>query len=241
MRGFKFQEVPSPHKVCPHCDNSVRFHARHEKNAEKVYLRVKEGRRKPERATSASSRILWLAVAHFDRAIAIIEEDTGLKFTRGFCRHLIENYLSASGHLFCDANFHNIPWMLGRCMQAKSLIQQTIRDNDALKQAIRADVPKGALSEDGQLVRVEKNFYKLGCFFAGHGLVEVGDKLFQDVIEFRVFGAKDNIIYRKTLIIDPNRFQKLCEEKKGRNQTHLRIAREALAHYPDLEKLFIKV
>lgn len=126
--------------VCPRCNNPVAIlgiykeistapHARHAKNVdipnvarynEYKYLHCPYHKRKanyvkeyvPETEEPQRQELYRIAKENFDKAIYLLQKETGIYITLDMAEQLAENYAAMRAYNYIDATVYNIPWYL---------------------------------------------------------------------------------------------------------------------------------
>lgn len=132
--------VPRDFGVCPACDNPIQLIGLYKKleNTGRPYGKhysrslsfapynetayrfcpyssnsrevTKESRKKE--LTDYERNIYNAVRDYFDLAVYIIQQETGIYVGERMARRILEDYLSAEGHMYYWATLYNIPWML---------------------------------------------------------------------------------------------------------------------------------
>lgn len=146
--------------LCPRCDNPVAIlgiykkidvapHARHakgvnipnvvqydeykfqncpyyQKNANYIKEYV------PETEEPQRRELYKIAKEHYDKAIYLLQEETGIYITLKMAEALAENYVKMRAYNYIDATIYNIPWYLIYSFNGFPLYHMIIRKNTTL-------------------------------------------------------------------------------------------------------------
>lgn len=146
--------------VCPRCNNPVAIlgiykkidvapHARHAKGIdiphvakynEYKYLNCPYHKRKadyikeyvPETEQPERRKLYKLAKEHFDKAIYLLQKETGIYINLTMAEALAENYVRTRAYNYIDATIYNIPWYLIYSYSGFPLYHMNIRKNTLL-------------------------------------------------------------------------------------------------------------
>lgn len=262
----------TPFAVCPNCDNPIQIIGLYKKlqNTDKPYGKhygnsVKGlasydaeayeycGLAGPKKWHKSSRKthlgemendILRQLAEHFDRAIYIISQETGIVISKKLAEKMLNTYLAYEGFLYRGATRLNAPWILAYMSNSQPLFGQVIRDGD-LKEKLKG-LPNIIFNERGQLKNKEGEFVNIKFCFMHHETVERDNKTIE-VMKFVVSAIdENNQIHRvltKEIIIEPIKFQKLKNippEKAKRNEELLALGKEVVScfvslHFKDFE------
>ncbi|WP_208423016.1 hypothetical protein [Latilactobacillus fragifolii] len=259
----------SYYAVCPKCDNPIQIvglqkntsesgrkpYGRHNKGdviglapySEIDYLECpfsnpswvkKPGKRSPK--SPLANRTLRAMRDYFDCVIKLLEERTGLRFSRNLAKQMLESYLLDEGWLYRQATLNNIPWILGESSPAIPLFGRYLYKDSALSQAIHTkctDIALEPAAYSADLVQIRNKpgqFIRLEFIFCNHQQTIKGESM-QETIDFWVFSKNNaghvDTIFRKTIPIEANDLVNLIQESEHRNIQLLAIAKELTKNY----------
>lgn len=146
--------------LCPRCDNPVVIlgiykkinvspHARHAKGNnipnvaqynEYKYLNCPYHKKRanyikeyvPETEESQRHELYKIAKEHYDKAIYLLQKETGIYITLKMAETLAENYVIMRAYNYIDATIYNIPWYLIYSFTGFPLYHMIIRKNSTL-------------------------------------------------------------------------------------------------------------
>lgn len=245
--------------VCPWCDNPVQLinlvqgdgvpHGRHCNkritgfdtfDAEALRacpykLKSKRPRISDRRETSPfSEKIRGAGIDQFDRIVHVLRSDIGIFISSAIAERWLRMWLAVDAPRYRAANLRNIPWMLALFAPASNLFGQHIIDPFLLS-ALERHLGAGGI-QGGRLTAVPGRFYNLAFSFDAHRVEAVEGGSVRESIRLRVLDmtkgtaiADAPVVYRRTINIDPGRFERLLaagDDHPGRN-AHLRaVARQ---------------
>lgn len=146
--------------VCPRCNNPVAIlgvykkidvspHARHAKNVnipniaqydEYQFLHCPYHRKKadyikeyvPETEEPQRKELYQIAKEHFDKAIYLLQKETGIYITHAMAEALAENYAMVRAYNYIDATIYNIPWYLLYSFRGFPLYHMVVKKDTTL-------------------------------------------------------------------------------------------------------------
>ena len=175
-----------------------------------------------------SLKILALVLAHFDRVLRILEQETGMRFSHTFAQKLLESWLDGEGYRYTNATLRNVPWMVGYRARGLNPFGQQITDNDGLREAILKAIPEASIDETGRIGKKGEAFYPLSCAFQHHK-VSWEDGAMHESMIFEVRSAAKQPIYEQRIEIRPEAFSYLLglpPDKAKRGEKRLALARD---------------
>ena len=86
----------------------------------------------PETEEPQRWELYKIAKEHYDKAIYLLQEGTGIYITLGMAETLAENYVVMRAYNYIDATVHNIPWYLIYSFSGFPLYHMIIRKNTTL-------------------------------------------------------------------------------------------------------------
>lgn len=254
--------VPRDFGVCPACDNPIQLIGLYKKleNTDRPYGKhysrslsfapynetayrfcpyssnsrevTKESRKKE--LTDYERNIYNAVRDYFDLAVYIIQQETGIYVGERMARRILEDYLSAEGHMYYWATLYNIPWMLLYFLRPRPCYGLEVKDGSALQIFLseREDVCLTSGKHNGY-VKVDKanKFLNLDFVSILHKRQVVSDKV-KETLHFNVF-LNNNIFPLKELFgldleINEFRFPALIQKTKYRKQWLIDLAKEVL-------------
>jgi len=196
------------------------------------YVKKRTARsRKQKRAfNDIALKTLGIVLFQFDRIIYILEKETGLQISEKLAQNILDHWLTGEGYLYSGANLQNIPWMVAYRTRSLSIFGQKIVDNERLKANIEKNIPSAKISEDGRITNGSKFCAVNGVFLDHRTKFEDGD--LKETIRFEVSTDSTNqnkrkIVYAKTILIEPNFFERLVNlpaDRARRKQSLLTLA-----------------
>lgn len=146
--------------LCPRCNNPVAIlgiykkidvapHARHAKEIsipnvvqydEYKFLNCPYHKKRanyikeyvPETEEPQRQELYRIAKEHYDKAIYLLQEKTGIYITLKMAETLAENYVNMRAYNYIDATIYNIPWYLIYSFTGFPLYHMTIKKNTTL-------------------------------------------------------------------------------------------------------------
>ena len=146
--------------LCPRCNNPVAIlgiykkidvapHARHAKGInipnvaqynENKFLHCPYHKKRanyireyvPETEEPQRQELYKIAKEHYDKAIYLLQEETGIYINLKMAEDLAENYVVMRAYNYIDATIYNIPWYLIYSYNGFPLYQMIIRKNTTL-------------------------------------------------------------------------------------------------------------
>lgn len=95
----------------------------------------------PETEEPQRQEIFKLTKEHFDKAIYLLQKETGIYITLEMAKKLAENYVKMRAYNYIDATVTNIPWYLLYSFSGFPLYHMMIRKNTVLhKQLIKLNI-----------------------------------------------------------------------------------------------------
>ena len=190
--------------------------------------------RRPIGATT--KEIINTVISEFDRIVLILREDFGFPFSDAFAQRMLSQWFDSKGYLYMGAHLRNIPWMIAYFSAAENLFKQYVDKNTELVKSIKKAIPQACISDSGQLDKGSA-WYALSLQCLRHKteinpqngtLIESLMLRIQDFTNTN-FPEEAPLIYKKTIIFNPDRFGALMHtppEKAKRNANLLNIARQ---------------
>ena len=159
-------KVKKAYALCPLCDNAVKLlgvytklekqrpHARHCKHDvdgiaeydERRYSNCPNHRENAdyiievhpqEDMTDFNREILNLAHDYFDKCIYILGKTTGLVISDALAEKIALDYMTHPGYMTYDITRENVPYIMGLCMEGKSLEKRVIRENSPIYEMLK--------------------------------------------------------------------------------------------------------
>lgn len=146
--------------LCPRCDNPVVIlgvyrkidvapHARHAKGVnipgiaeykEYKYLNCPYHRKRanyvkeyvPETEEPQRHELYRIAKEHYDKAIYLLQKQTGIYITLSMAESIAENYATVRAYNYIDATLYNIPWYLLYSFYGFPLYRMIVRKNTTI-------------------------------------------------------------------------------------------------------------
>jgi hypothetical protein len=171
--------------VCPRCDNPVVIlgiykkidvapHARHAKGIdipnvtsynEYKYLRCPYHKKRddyvreyvPETEEPQRKELYRIAKECFDKAIYVLQKETGIYITLNMAEQLAENYAMMRAYNYIDATIYNIPWYLIYSFNGFPLYHMMIKKDTTLHKHLKQLGLKIKNSKISGYVYVENN------------------------------------------------------------------------------------
>lgn len=86
----------------------------------------------PETEEPKRQELYKIAKEHYDKAIYLLQEETGIYITLTMAENLAENYVIMRAYNYIDATIYNIPWYLIYSFNGFPLYRMIIRKNTTL-------------------------------------------------------------------------------------------------------------
>lgn len=86
----------------------------------------------PETEEPQRQELYKLAKEHYDKAIYLLQKETGINITLNMAEALAENYVKMRAYNYIDATIYNIPWYLIYSFNGFPLYHMTIKKNSTL-------------------------------------------------------------------------------------------------------------
>lgn len=188
----------------------------------------------PETEEPQRQEIFKLAKEHFDKAIYLLQKETGIYITLEMAKKLAENYVKMRAYNYIDATVTNIPWYLLYSFSGFPLYHMMIRKNTALhKQLIKLNISlKDSKIKDYVYVTDNKGYLLTATNY--RYAVDKNDNL-NEWLDFSIIrpddSVKETLLYtlmkRFSIKVDSHYFDNLIQyEKWEPKQDLLDITRE---------------
>lgn len=212
------------YKLCPYASNN--------------YTPVSRDIRKDE-LTGFEIDIYNTAREHFDQAVYILQQDTGIYFSEPLLKDLL-SYYSCDGYMYYHATLYNIPWMILYQSHSFNLYGRLIRKDSELSLF---------LENDDRFVLTDYNetYYKVtttkwlqsNYWFYDHRRNVVNNEVIETIkaaLSVCEDGSEElHIIWETRLIINETRFINLISSKKGNNYRKEKLIQMARSIMPELK------
>lgn len=185
-------------------------------------------------AGPVAAELIDMAIAEFDRIVLILRDDFGFPFSGRLAGRMLEQWFDSQGYLYVGANLRNLPWMVAYFAPALDLFGQPVGKNAELADQIRTHVPQAHVAESGSLEKGEA-WYAIGLQSLHHKIGEQ-DGVLVESMTLRVQDftktnepAQAPTLYRKSIVFDPDRFERLIhtpQSRARRNDALLDLARQ---------------
>ena len=185
-------------------------------------------------AGPVAGELIDMAIGEFDRIVLILREDFGFPFSDRLAGRMLDQWFDSQGYLYVGANLRNLPWMVAYFAPALDLFGQSVGRNAGLADRIRTQVPQARIAESGRLEK-GKAWYAIELQCLHHKLGEQ-DGVLVESMTLRVQDftktnepAKAPTVYRKSIVFDPDRFERLIhtpQSRARRNDALLDLARQ---------------
>lgn len=189
-----------------------------------------------------TQKILAFLREYFDIMIKTISEDVDMRISASIAGNMLHSYIANEAWNYrTSRGEHNLPWVMAQSDGAHRLFGQFIREDSDLCRIIKELCPEVELvrkQEADRFVQVKSRgkFVNLYFHFMSHRFVasESEDHI-DETICFRITrGDAPHLeeIFRKTIVVDSNRFIRHCisadEGCERRNERLLEIARNMI-------------
>lgn len=246
----------SPAAVCPVCDNPILIIGLYERERPygKHHNKTIEGlatynsysyrgclyanpfhrdteRKRSQEKTAKAELILSTVVNHFDSIVALLTEETDIRFSMNLIRKMLTTYRVNNGCCYLYAHQANAPWAFVYLTWRNSIFGVQIEENSELRTALNKE--KRIAFDNGRIVSADGKFLAVDYYFAGH-CIKTRDGITNEYIDFIVVldeNGKDRVIFSKTIKIDITKFSALINSERKqteRDRALLNLARELL-------------
>lgn len=247
LKGLYRKQGNSPHPYGSHAGKPVAGFP-HFNTTDLTYCpyRLKQRtHKKDDRRTmgEVAQQLVEQVVNEFDRIVRVLRDDFGFAFSNKFAEKMLDLWFSSKGYLYTGAHLRNLPWMVAYFGPNESLYGQYIGGNSELVNAVKEHVLGAKITKVGQLTHAaEGGFFKLQLQCLHHRFGQIVDsEVLPESMILRVqdfsktnFPEKAPTIYEKTIIFDPDRFDRLIHTATGhanRNTALLHIAQTVAARW----------
>lgn len=184
-------------------------------------------------------QIRKIAVDNFDHVVTVLTHDLGIRLSENLALKMLNSWLNSQAYLYTGAHLRNIPWMIAYHAESFNLYGQDLSGLPELINALRDHVPK-AIIEDGRLTaRSKKDWVQIEFATPRHRVIIGDGEKMTETVQMHVkdfttaaTAGDAPTLFRRTITIEPERFESLIIGTGGRrNHRLLHAARQALEAY----------
>lgn len=261
--------------ICPACDNPIQLHGLYKKlrNTDKPYgshytrsvphlaeynqqaydycpyashtYSVTKDDRK-DILTSYELSIYNTVRDYFDLAVYVLQQSTGLYFSQGYLKNMLQEFVASKGYMYPWATIYNIPWMMMYFDGSHPLYGHTVRKGSELFSYLqtRSDVKLTVCDWSNQYYHVDNNgkYLNLSMSLILHcrNKPSYNEEVKESIIMSLHSSRKDGLPkseHKIELEINEFRFPSLFQNPKRRNPKLIQLAKDIMPEMDDPDQL----